>query len=70
MRQVVDEILRRGRGGSPLYNAALEYLQALPDGPASILQPLVEQYQQADAARRLPGAGTCTHPENNPKPTQ
>jgi len=62
IRQVVDEILRRGRGGSPLYNAALEYLQALPDGPASILRPLVEQYQQADAARRLPGTGILDSP--------
>jgi len=65
--KVVDEILLRGPGGSPLYASAVEYLQALTDGLASILQPLVEQYEQADAAQRLPGAGIQTHPEKKPQ---
>jgi len=50
IQTVVDEILCRGNGGSPLYGFAVECLQALPDRPANILQPLVEQYEQADAA--------------------
>jgi len=59
---IVDEALRRGPGGSPLYDAAVEFLQALPEGPALPLQPLIDQYDQADAARRLPGNGIQLYP--------
>jgi len=54
---LVDEALRRGLGNSPLYDAAVEYLVALPDGPFTDLPHMVAEYRQADAARNLPGAG-------------
>jgi len=57
VRKLVDESLRRGPGNSPLYDAAVEYLVALPDGPFTNHPQLVAEYRQADAARTLPGAG-------------
>jgi len=57
VRKLVDESLRRGPGNSPLYDFAIDYLAALPDGPHTNLPHLVEEYRQADVARNLPGAG-------------
>jgi len=57
VRRLVDEALRRGPGNSPLYDAAIEFLLALPDGPFTNLPRMVAEYRQADEARTLPGAG-------------
>jgi len=57
IRKLVDEVVSRGPAGSPLYDSAMGYLAALPDGPFTNLGHMVEQYNQADAARNLPGDG-------------